>query len=334
MCRDARAATLTVCGRRPPFSRLQRRPRPRLGCSQDCVAALRKTLKIDSDLKIGDGDFVVMAGPCAVETSELLMSSAESVAAAGAGVLRGGAFKPRTSPKSFQGLGVEGLSLLRAASRRTGLPVVTEVMDPRDVEVVAEHASILQVGSRNMQNFPLLRELGKLGRTVLLKRGASATIEELLCAAEYLQDAGNEQVILCERGLRSFDPSTRYTLDLAAVPVLQERTPLPVIVDPSHGTGVSRYVAPMAKAAMAAGADGLLIEVHAQPELALCDGQQALTPQAFGALMDDLRQLAPLCGRRISSRANAADEARVVDTGLHDTAPHDTAPHDDEVIAP
>jgi 3-deoxy-7-phosphoheptulonate synthase len=285
---------------------------------------LRKKIQIGPGLQIGDGDFVVMAGPCAVETSELLMSSAEAVAASGAGALRGGAFKPRTSPKSFQGLGAKGLALLSSASRRTGLPVVTEVMDPRDVEVVAEHASILQVGSRNMQNFPLLRELGKLGRTVLLKRGASATIEELLCAAEYLQEAGNDQVILCERGLRGFDPSTRYMLDLAAVPVLQERTTLPVIVDPSHGTGVSRYVAPMAKAALAAGADGLLIEVHAQPELALCDGQQALTPQSFGALMDELRQLAPLCGRRMSPRASRAGQARVPDS----------APLDDEVIAP
>jgi 3-deoxy-7-phosphoheptulonate synthase len=262
---------------------------------------LRKTITIGSDLQIGDGEFVVMAGPCAVESSELLFAAADAVAEAGAGLLRGGAFKPRTSPKSFQGLGAEGLALLAAASRRTGLPVVTEVMDPRDVELVAEHAAVLQVGSRNMQNFPLLREVGRLGKPVLLKRGAAATIDELLFAADYVLDEGNQDVILCERGVRSFDPSTRYLLDLAAVPVLQERTPLPVVVDPSHGTGAARYVAPMARAALCAGADGLLIEVHAEPDKALCDGQQALTPAMFASLMAELQQLAPLCQRTIRS---------------------------------
>jgi len=285
---------------------------------------LRKTITIGSDLQIGDGNFVVMAGPCAVESSELLFAAADAVTEAGAGLLRGGAFKPRTSPKSFQGLGAEGLALLAAASRRTGLPVVTEVMDPRDVELVAEHASVLQIGSRNMQNFPLLREVGRRNKPVLLKRGAAATVDELLHAAEYVLAEGNENVMLCERGVRSFDPSTRYLLDLAAVPVLQERSSLPVIVDPSHGTGHARYVAPMAKAALAAGADGLLIEVHAQPDQALCDGQQALTPARFAKLMAELQQLAPLCDRRICAPGRSVDQRD----------PSGSNSFDDEVIAP
>lgn len=222
-------------------------------------------------------------------------------------MLRGGAFKPRTSPKSFQGLGSEGLTLLALASQRSGLPVVTEVMDPRDVTMVAEHAAMLQVGSRNMQNFPLLREVGRQSKPVLLKRGAAATIDELLLAAEYILQEGNPNVILCERGVRSFDPSTRYVLDLAAVPVLRERSPLPVIVDPSHGTGHARYVPSMARAAMVAGADGLLIEVHANPAIARCDGQQALTPEIFAKLMVNLHELAPLCGRVMSGRVICSD---------------------------
>lgn len=239
-----------------------------------------------------------MAGPCAVETREQLLTVADAVLAAGASVLRGGAFKPRTSPKSFQGLGAAGLMLLSEASARTGLPVVTEVMDPRDVELVAEHAAILQIGSRNMQNFPLLREVGRLRKPVLLKRGAAATLDELVLASEYIRNEGNDDVMLCERGVRSFDPSTRYLLDLAAVPVLKARCDLPVIVDPSHGTGASYLVAPMAKAALAAGADGLLIEVHAAPEHALCDGKQAMRPAEFATLCAELRRLAPLCGRQ------------------------------------
>ena len=289
---------------------------------------MRKTITIGSDLQIGDGRFVVMAGPCAVESSELLTAAADAVADAGAGLLRGGAFKPRTSPKSFQGLGSEGLALLAAASRRTGLPVVTEVLDPRDVDLVAEHASVLQVGSRNMQNFPLLREVGRAGKPVLLKRGAAATIDELLLAADYILDEGNEDVMLCERGVRSFDRATRYLLDLAAIPVLQERTPLPVIVDPSHGTGDARYVAPMAKAALAAGADGLLIEVHAQPDKALCDGQQALTPARFANLMAELHQLAPLCDKKISSVGMSGAGRSVGQDGSSSNS------FDDEVIAP
>jgi 3-deoxy-7-phosphoheptulonate synthase len=276
-----------------------------------------------------------MAGPCAVETRELLLTAADAVAAAGAGALRGGAFKPRTSPKSFQGLGEAGLLLLAEAAERTGLPVVTEVMDPRDVELVARHAAILQVGSRNMQNFPLLREVGRQRRPVLLKRGAAATLDELLHAADYILQEGNEHVILCERGVRGFDPSTRYLLDLAAVPVLKQRSPLPVIVDPSHGTGEASLVAPMAKAAVMAGADGLLIEVHAAPELALCDGKQALRPADFAQLMAELRRLVPLSGKRLArslASGQAPAAAEVSGGGAGRVRP--TGSFDDEVIAP
>ncbi|MEZ6037571.1 MAG: 3-deoxy-7-phosphoheptulonate synthase [Planctomycetota bacterium] len=291
---------------------------------------MRKTITFDSGLTLGGDHFVVMAGPCAVESRELLFAVADEVASAGAGMLRGGAFKPRTSPKSFQGLGAEGLEMLDAASRRTGLPVVTEVMDPRDVELVAAHAAMLQVGSRNMQNFPLLREVGRQSKPVLLKRGAAATIEELLLAADYILQEGNENVVLCERGVRGFDASTRYLLDLCAVPVLRERTSLPIVVDPSHGTGDTRYVAPMAKAALVAGADGLLIEVHAAPERALCDGRQALLPSAFAELSAELQQLAPLCGRRWSAgRAFVAGSDRV---SASRATSHPSI--DDEVIAP
>lgn len=282
---------------------------------------MRTSVYLAPGLTIGGDEFVVMAGPCAVETSELLLTVADLVAAAGAAVLRGGAFKPRTSPKSFQGLGEEGLRLLDEASRRTGLPVVTEVLDPRDVELVARHAAILQVGSRNMQNFPLLREVGRQGRPVLLKRGAAATLDELLHAADYILQEGNQNVVLCERGVRGFDPSTRYLLDLAAVPALKQRTGLPVIVDPSHGTGDARLVPAMARAAAAAGADGLLIEVHAAPELALSDGKQALLPTEFAQLAADLRRLVALVGKRWTRAAGSAD-----------TLPSATRPN--EVIAP
>lgn len=258
---------------------------------------MRKTVSLGNGLAIGGDGFVVMAGPCAVESRDQLFTVADAVAAAGAGVLRGGAFKPRTSPKSFQGLGEAGLRLLSEASARTGLPVVTEVMDPRDVDLVARHAAMLQIGSRNMQNFPLLREVGRQRKPVLLKRGAAATIDELLLAADYIRNEGNGDVLLCERGVRGFDPSTRYLLDLAAVPVLRSRSDLPIIVDPSHGTGAAHLVAPMAKAAMMAGADGLLIEVHAAPEQALCDGKQALRPADFAELAAELRRLVPHCGR-------------------------------------
>lgn len=278
-----------------------------------------------------------MAGPCAVETRELLLAAAEAVAAAGAVVLRGGAFKPRTSPKSFQGLGEAGLRLLEEAAQRTGLPVVTEVMDPRDVELVARHAAILQVGSRNMQNFPLLREVGRQQKPVLLKRGAAATLDELLFAADYILQEGNENVILCERGVRGFDPSTRYVLDLAAVPVLRQRSPLPIVVDPSHGTGDASLVPAMAKAAVAAGADGLLIEVHADPEQALCDGKQALRPVEFSQLMSDLRRLVPLCGKRWSrslASGQAASAVEASSAGVAARSGRTMGSFDDEVIAP
>jgi 3-deoxy-7-phosphoheptulonate synthase len=284
---------------------------------------LRKSVSLAPGLTLGGDAFVVMAGPCAVETRELLFTVADAVAAAGAAVLRGGAFKPRTSPKSFQGLGEDGLLLLAEASARTGLPVVTEVMDPRDVELVAQHAAILQVGSRNMQNFPLLREVGRQRRPVLLKRGAAATIDELLNAAEYILQEGNENVVLCERGVRGFDPATRYLLDLAAVPVLKQRTSLPIIVDPSHGTGEASLVPSMARAAAAAGADGLLIEVHAAPEIALSDGKQALRPAEFAQLAAELRRLLPLVGKRwLRSAAAGSTDLPTIDT------------FDDEAIAP
>jgi 3-deoxy-7-phosphoheptulonate synthase len=268
---------------------------------------LHTKISIGPDLQIGGDNFVVLAGPCAVESEQLLFAAADAVAAAGANLLRGGAFKPRTSPRSFQGLGSAGLELLAAAARRTGLPVVTEVIDPRDVSLVSEHASVLQVGSRNMQNFALLREVGRQSKPVLLKRGAAATVDELLLAADYVLEGGNPNVILCERGVRGFDPSTRYLLDLAAVPVIRERSPLPIIVDPSHGTGDARYVPPMALAAMAAGADGLLVEVHADPAQAKCDGHQALTPAIFAKLMVKLRSLAPLF-ERVMNDAVSDDE--------------------------
>lgn len=268
---------------------------------------MRKTISI-ADFVVGGDTFAVMAGPCAVETKEQLFASADAVAAGGAALLRGGAYKPRTSPKSFQGLGKAGLELLSLASQRTGLPVVTEVLDPRDVAAVAEHAAVLQIGARNMQNFPLLREVGRQRLPVLLKRGPAATVEELLYAAQYVTNEGNGNVILCERGIRSFDPSTRYVLDLAIVPVLRERTDLPIVVDPSHGTGRSSLVRPMVLAAAAAGADGVIVEVHADPGKALCDGAQALLPTDFAQMMVDLRRLLPMLGRRLS-RPSAAGHA-------------------------
>lgn len=272
---------------------------------------------ITEGMVIDDDSFVVMAGPCAVESEQQLFGAADAVLAAGAGMLRGGAFKPRTSPRSFQGLGKRGLALLAAASARTGLPVVTEVLDPRDVDLVAEHAAMLQIGSRNMQNFALLREVGRRGLPVLLKRGAAATIDELLQSAEYILGEGNERVLLCERGLRGFDSNTRYVLDLAAVPVLKEKTRLPVIVDPSHGTGHRSLVPPMARAALAAGADGLLIEVHPQPAEARCDGPQALQPGEFASLMVELRRMLPMLGRRLV-RPGVTDRGATVQGSVSD----------------
>ncbi len=241
--------------------------------------------------KIGGGHFTVMAGPCSVESEEQILSVANDVKLAGAQFLRGGAFKPRSSPYAFQGLGLEGLELLKMAREKTGLPIVTEIMGQEYLSVFERDVDVIQVGARNMQNFPLLREVGKTGRPVLLKRGLSNTMEELLMAAEYVLSSGKSRVILCERGIRTFETATRNTLDLSAVPVLHEKSHLPVIVDPSHGTGHWNLVYPMALAATAAGADGLIIEVHNQPQLALCDGAQSVTPALFSQLMKKVGQL-------------------------------------------
>ncbi len=251
-------------------------------------------------VKIGGSEVIIIAGPCAVESKEQIFETARSVGINGAKILRGGAFKPRSSPYSFQGMEVEGLKLLQEISNETGLPVVTEVMDTKKVELVAEYADLVQVGSRNMQNFPLLKEVGMCGKPVMLKRGMMATIEEFLNAAEYILHHGNDQVILCERGLRTFETSTRNTLDLSAVPMLKNLSHLPVIVDPSHGTGHRWMVGPMAKAAVAVGADGIMMEVHYKPEIALCDGHQSLTPDLFNELMIDLRKIAGAVGKTIA----------------------------------
>ncbi len=250
--------------------------------------------------RIGGPEVVVIAGPCSVEGRDMLHETAHSVRAAGATMLRGGAFKPRTSPYSFRGLGTEGLDLLREVREETGMPVVTEVMDTRQVDLVAEYADVLQIGARNMQNFPLLSEVGRLQRPVLLKRGLSATLEELLMAAEYIMNRGNREVILCERGIRTFEPATRNTFDASAIPVLKSETHLPVIVDPSHAAGRADLVAPLAFAAVAAGADGLMIEVHPRPEEALSDGDQSLRPARFSQLMGSLAGFVAAAGRTIA----------------------------------
>lgn len=252
-------------------------------------------------LEIGGTEFVIAAGPCAIESEEQLSETSRAVARAGAHLLRGGAFKPRTSPYAFQGKGVEGLRMLQRAGQETGLPTVTEVMDSSSVAVVAEHADMLQVGARNMQNFDLLKTLGSAGKPVLLKRGLAATIEELLLAAEYIVYHGNPNVVLCERGIRTFETATRNTLDLGAVAVLKRATHLPVIVDPSHAAGRRDLVAPLSKAAVAAGADGLIIEVHPRPECARCDGAQSLTPADFAELVLVLARYAALESRTVST---------------------------------
>ena len=241
--------------------------------------------------RIGGGGLTVMAGPCAIENRDQLMRTVDGVAASGATILRGGAFKPRTSPYSFQGLGVKGLELLAEARERTGLPVVTEVMEPSQVDVVAAHADILQVGARNMQNYPLLMAVGRVAKPVMLKRGLSATIEEWLMAAEYIVSSGNPDVILCERGIRTFETYTRNTLDIAAVPLLHRLTHLPVIVDPSHATGKRWLVRSLALAGVAAGADGIMVEVHPEPESALSDGEQSLTLEQFAEMAPVLNQI-------------------------------------------
>jgi len=261
-----------------------------------------KTIIQVGDVSIGAEKIAVIAGPCSVESREQMLEVARSVKASGAAMIRGGAFKPRTLPYSFQGLGVEGLKILAEAREETGLPVVTEVISPESVGIVEEYADVLQIGARNMQNYPLLKRVGEASKPVLLKRGLSSTIEEWLGAAEYVLAGGNEEVILCERGIRTYQKLTRFTLDLSAVPLLKEVSPLPVVVDPSHGTGIRSLVSPMAKAAVAAGADGLLIEVHPNPEEAKSDGPQSLRPQEFRELMIGLDPVAQAVGRSLLER--------------------------------
>jgi 3-deoxy-7-phosphoheptulonate synthase len=258
---------------------------------------------------IGGREITVIAGPCSVEGREMLLQSAESVKLAGARLLRGGAYKPRSSPYAFQGLGETALRMLAEVRAATGLPVVTEVMDTRQVEIVAEHADVLQIGARNMQNFSLLSEVGRIQRPVLLKRGLSATIKELLMAAEYIMAQGNRDVILCERGIRTYETATRNTFDVAAIPVLKQETHLPVIVDPSHAAGRTDLVPALSYAAIAAGADGLIIEVHPTPESALSDGDQSLAPAAFTSLMRSLQPFAAAVGRVLSPSLEVVEAA-------------------------
>jgi 3-deoxy-7-phosphoheptulonate synthase len=257
------------------------------------------TVIVIDDVRIGGDEVIIMAGPCSAESEEQVEAAAAAVKRAGAKILRGGAFKPRSSPYSFQGMGEEGLRLLRAAADRHNLKLITEVMDLSQIELIEKYADILQVGARNMQNFTLLRELGKSKMPVMVKRGISATIEEWLLSAEYVLAGGNPNVMLCERGIRTFETTTRNTFDISAIPVVQQLSHLPVIADPSHGTGRRDKVAPMARAAVAAGADGLIIEVHHDPDHALSDGAQSLLPQQFDRLMAELRIIAPAIGRSI-----------------------------------
>lgn len=259
----------------------------------------RTSISISESVSIGGTQLAIMAGNCAVETLEISQATAEAVKKAGANIQRGGAFKPRTSPYSFQGLGSEGLDILSEVRRTTGLPIITEILDPRHIEMIAEHTDIMQVGTRNMQNFELLRELGQVNKPVLLKRGMAATIEEFLMSAEYILSSGNPNVILCERGIRTYETATRNTLDISAIPVLKDMTHLPVIVDPSHAAGNRTYVPALAKAAIAAGADGLLMDVHPDPTHALVDSDQALTFEQFGALMEDIKKIAEAVGRTV-----------------------------------
>ena len=251
------------------------------------------------NVKIGGGHFAILAGPCAIESRDQLFETAHAVISGGAQILRGGAFKPRSSPYSFQGLEVEGLKYMAEVREKTGIPVVTEVTSERAVEAAIPYVDMLQIGARNMQNFELLKAVGKTKLPVFLKRGLSATIDEWLNAAEYVMSAGNESVVLCERGIRTFETATRNTLDLSCIPVLRERTHLPIVIDPSHATGHRELVAPMAKAAAAAGADGLMIEVHPNPAIALSDGPQSLNPEDFATLVKELRPFIELAGRRL-----------------------------------
>lgn len=251
------------------------------------------------DVEIGGNEVIIMAGPCSVENEEQIFTISEMVSKAGAKILRGGAFKPRTSPYSFQGLGEEGLKLMRNAADKFGLLVITEVMESSNIDLIEKYADIFQVGARNMQNFPLLRDLGKTTKPIMLKRGLSATVEDLLMSAEYILSSGNEEVILCERGIRTFETYTRNTFDLSAIPVIHKRSHLPIIADPSHATGLRDKVLPMARAAVAAGADGLMVEVHHEPEKALSDGPQALLPEQFSELMTQVKAIAEVIGRKV-----------------------------------
>jgi 3-deoxy-7-phosphoheptulonate synthase len=272
-------------------------------------AAERTVVRVggrDAHAAFGGKAITVIAGPCSVENREMLVQTANAVRKAGATMLRGGAFKPRTSPYAFQGLGSDALRLLAEVRSETGLPVVTEVMDARQIDLIAEHADMLQVGARNMQNFSLLAELGRVRRPVLLKRGLSATIKELLMAAEYIMANGNHDVVLCERGIRTYETATRNTLDVAAIPVLKRESHLPVIVDPSHAGGDASLVAPLAFASIAAGADGLIVEVHPDPECALSDGDQSLAPTAFEQLMQQLGAFVTAAGRTMSGASQEA----------------------------
>lgn len=253
-------------------------------------------VELENGVKIGGGNFQTMAGPCSIESEEQIVEIAKAVKAAGATILRGGAFKPRTSPYAFQGLGVEGLRLLLKAKKETGLPIITEAMDASQLPLF-DDVDIIQIGARNMQNFELLKQVGKTRKPVLLKRGMSSTLQELLMSAEYVMAGGNENVILCERGIRTFETYTRNTLDLAAVPVLRRLTHLPIVVDPSHATGDAKLVHPTSLAATAVGADGLIVEVHNNPPKALCDGAQSLTPKAFAAMMKDIEAIRPFAYR-------------------------------------
>lgn len=259
----------------------------------------QSTVVTVNGIQIGGKPVVIMAGPCSVESRQVLFETASAVRRAGAKILRGGAFKPRTSPYSFQGLGEEGLKLLREAAHHARMSVVTELVDHEDLRLVEEYADLIQIGARNMQNFELLKAVGQSRKPVLLKRGLSATITEFLLAAEYILSQGNFNVVLCERGIRTFETATRFTLDLSAIPVIKKLSHLPIIVDPSHGTGSWEYVMPMAKAAIAAGADGLLVEVHPNPEVALSDGPQSLLPEKFAAMVKELRKVAQAVGRSL-----------------------------------
>jgi len=259
----------------------------------------KRTIIEAGGLKIGISKVIIIAGPCAVESAEQIIECAKIVKHAGAHMLRGGAFKPRTSPYAFQGLGEEGLKYLAEARKKTGLPIVTEAMDLSQLKIVEEYADIIQIGARNMQNFSLLKNLGNVKKPILLKRGFASTLEELLLSAEYIYNSGNPNIILCERGIRTFETYTRFTLDISAVPSLKELTHLPVIVDPSHSAGKRSLVTPLSRAAVAVGADGLIIEMHPHPEVALCDGSQSLIPDQLSTLIDDLSKVARAIGKEL-----------------------------------